>query len=342
MPETQRWRVSAHFPEPDIIARAAALLMAGGRVAFPTETVYGLGAHALDEAAVQGIFAAKGRPSTDPLIVHLAKASQLPHVAAEVPPLAWALAGRFWPGALTLVLPRHSAVPLAVTAGRATVAVRVPSHPVAQALLVAAGVPVAAPSANRFARPSPTTADHVLADLDGRIEAVLDAGPSTVGIESTVLDLTQEPPVILRPGGVTWEDLRVYIPSVTLRPAYLGPGVAAVAPGQLLKHYAPQAALTVFDGPQALPALRQAAQAHPAAILIAFDEDDLSGLSNISLRWGPRYDQERQAQQLFAVLRAADNLHPPSLLAMLPTPGGLGEALRDRLRRAAEGRVVET
>ncbi len=341
MYETQRWQVDAGSPDPAIIAQAAAMLRAGRRVAFPTETVYGLGAHALDEAAVRGIFAAKGRPSTDPLIVHLAEASHLTQVAAAVPPLARTLAAHFWPGALTLILPRHPAVPLAVTAGRDTVAVRVPHHPVANALLVAADVPVAAPSANRFARPSPTTADHVLADLDGLIEAVLDAGPTRIGVESTILDLTQQPPVILRPGGVPLEALQAVAPAVVARPAFLLADEPAPAPGQLLKHYAPHAPLTVFDGPGALAALRLAAQANPATVIMAYTEDDLPGLTNPVVRWASRHDPAALAHHLFAVLRQADALATPPapILAVLPPPGGLGEAVRDRLRRAAEGRV---
>lgn len=178
---------------PAAIALAATLIRRGELVAFPTETVYGLGGHALDEQAVQAIFTAKGRPASDPLIVHLADRRDLPHVAASIPPLAAQLAATFWPGPLTLIVPRHPQVPLAVTAGRETVAVRVPAHPVAQALLQAAEVPVAAPSANRFGHTSPTTADHVLADLNGRIAAVIDGGPTPIGIESTVLDCTTTP-----------------------------------------------------------------------------------------------------------------------------------------------------
>lgn len=340
MPVTQRWPVSVSSPDPAIMARAAQVIVAGGRVAFPTETVYGLGAHALDEAAVQGIFTAKGRPSTDPLIVHLAEASQLPQVTQTVPPLAHALAERFWPGALTLILPRAPVVPLAVTAGRPTVAVRVPNHPVARALLQAAGVPVAAPSANRFARPSPTTADHVLADLDGRIEAVLDAGPTAIGVESTIVDVTQDPPVILRPGGLTLADLRAVAPTLEARPAFVAGDEPALAPGQLLRHYAPSAPLTVFDGPGALAALRQTAQANPAAVIIAFAEDDLAGLPNPVIRWASQHHPAALAHTLFTVLRQAETLAPPAILAHMPPPAGLGEALRDRLRRAAEGRVL--
>src|SRR5262245_22416754 len=188
-------------PEPAVIQQAASVIRAGGLVAFPTETVYGLGANALDATAVARIFAAKGRPASDPLIVHIAAFAQLDDIAEQIPPLARELAAAFWPGPLTLVLRRRSIVPANVSAGRETVAVRMPAHPVALALCGAAGVPIAAPSANLFTRTSPTEAEHVLEDLAGRIDLLLDGGPTPIGLESTVLDLTQSPPALLRPGG---------------------------------------------------------------------------------------------------------------------------------------------
>ena len=200
--------------DPAAVEQAARLVRAGRLVAFPTETVYGLGADATNTDAVERIFAAKQRPHSDPLIVHLAAAAALPSVVQGVPPLAWALAERFWPGPLTLVLRRAEGIPPVVAAGGPTVGVRVPNHAVARELIARAGVPIAAPSANRFMHTSPTTAAHVLADLDGRVDCVLDAGPCSVGVESTVLDLTRDPPRILRPGGVTFEALRALVPNV--------------------------------------------------------------------------------------------------------------------------------
>src|SRR5690349_641067 len=199
---------------PEAIALAANLLRAGEVVAFPTETVYGLGADATSEAALQRIFVAKERPLSDPLIVHLADASHLAEVARAIPPEAERLAERFWPGPLTLVLRRLARIPALVAAGGDTVGVRIPAHPVAQALLRAADLPIAAPSANRFMHTSPTTAAHVLADLDGRIACILDGGPTTVGVESTVVDLTTNPPRLLRPGGVTLQALRAILPDI--------------------------------------------------------------------------------------------------------------------------------
>jgi len=236
------------------LERAAALLRAGKLVAFPTETVYGLGADAMNAEAVKGIFAAKERPYSDPLIVHLPTAEHIFQVAARIPAIVQELARHFWPGPLTLILPRRPDIPPVVTAGGDTVGVRVPGHPIARALLFAAGVPVAAPSANRFMHTSPTTAAHVLADLEGRIDCVLDGGPCGVGVESTVLDITISPPRILRPGGVTLEALRTLLPDVqgpdqraSAETEAAAPAASARAPGQMPRHYAPHTRLVVFD-----------------------------------------------------------------------------------------------
>src|SRR5437763_8542920 len=223
------------------IASAADVLRSGGLVAFPTETVYGLGANALDADAVGRIFAAKGRPAANPIIVHVADAAGVGAVVADWPDAAARLAERFWPGPLTLVLPKRDAVPDVVTAGGPTVAVRVPAHPVAHALLRAAGVPVAAPSANRSSELSPTTAGHVLHGLGGRIDLILDAGPCPGGIESTVLDVTNDPPRLLRPGLVTPAQIEAVIGPIQRfgEPA----GSVLRSPGLLAKHYAPRAPL---------------------------------------------------------------------------------------------------
>src|SRR3954470_23347993 len=259
-------RVDPLAPEEAAIRQASEILLRGGLVAFPTETVYGLGANALDTAAVQRIFGAKGRPASDPLIVHIAAIDQLDSVAADVPALAQLLAQAFWPGPLTLVLKRRPAIPATVSAGRDTVAVRMPDHAVPLALARAAGVPIAAPSANLFTRPSPTTAAHVLEDLDGRIDLLLDGGPTAIRLESPVLDLTSAQPMLLRPGGISIEALRQYIPDLSFTPRYLQSDAAEPAPaspGMLLKHYSPRAELLLFAGPpeRALAQMRQAALA---------------------------------------------------------------------------------
>src|SRR5689334_13421490 len=288
MPQTLILAVSPTGEPASAIARAAALLREGKLVAFPTETVYGLGADATDPDAVAAIFAAKERPASDPLIVHIADLEQLASVVAQTPPLALKLAERFWPGPLTLVLPRAASIPLNVTAGGPTVGVRMPSSVVAQKLLRAAGVPVAAPSANRFMRTSPTTAAHVMADLDGRIDCVLDGGPCAVGVESTVLDLTTTPPRILRPGAVTLEALREIAPGIE-GPATIDAGADARAPGQMERHYAPLTPLIVFAGrgERALAAIRaeaEAALAQGKRVGALLPDNEISALDGLDVR----------------------------------------------------------
>jgi L-threonylcarbamoyladenylate synthase len=348
-------RVHPADPDPEDIARAAACLRDGGLVAFPTETVYGLGAHALDRAAVARLFEAKGRPASDPLIVHVIGVDHLPPLVQHVPDAARVLAERFWPGALTLVLGRSSVVPDAVTAGLDTVAVRVPSHPVARALLLAAGVPVAAPSANLFSRPSPTTAAHVMADLDGRIDMVVDGGSTEVGIESTVLDLSQTPPVVLRPGAVTLDMLRRVLPGVTEGAGLPGPSGSMPSPGLLAKHYSPRAPLMLYEGaaeavlPRLLHDARVALAAGQRVGIVAPDEDRPACEAFMgSTDWfvarylGPIDDLALVASRLYAVLREVDAAAVDLILAHgLPATSGLGVAVQDRLRRAAAGRTVD-
>lgn len=346
--ETRLLQVDPRQPQPDRIEQAAAVLRAGGLVAFPTETVYGLGANALDPAAVARIFAAKERPASDPLIVHLHSLDQLGEIARDVSPLALALAAAFWAGPLTLVLPRHPSIPASVSAGRETVAVRMPAHPVALALLRAAAVPVAAPSANRFSRPSPTSATHVLADLDGRVDLILDAGNTPVGVESTVLDLTQTPPQVLRPGGISLEVLREHLPDVIYSPRYLKADEDAAAPGMLLRHYSPSAALILYRGTGAVEAMMQQARAEIAAGkrvgILTVDEaiTHFESLEGVLFSLGSREDAEQMAQHLFAGLRTLDEQGVDVILAHSPAENGIGLAIYDRLLRAAEGHVVET
>jgi L-threonylcarbamoyladenylate synthase len=301
------------------MARATALLRAGEVVAFPTETVYGLGGNARDAAAVARIFAAKARPSFNPLIVHVPDLS----AAAEIARLdarAMALAAAFWPGPLTLVLAVRPGSGLSdlVTAGHPSVAIRVPAHPVARALLAASGLALAAPSANPSGRVSPTTAAHVAEELGGRVAAIIDGGPCSVGIESTIVDLTGPEASILRPGGVSAEDLsRVLGTDV---PQRQGDPDRPSAPGQLRSHYAPGATMRL-----------DATSAHRGEVLIGFGP--VTGRFTLS----PTGDLVEAASQLFAVLRAADALAGPGgAIAVAPIPNsGLGVAINDRLRRAA-------
>jgi L-threonylcarbamoyladenylate synthase len=323
------------------IARAAECLRAGGLVAFPTETVYGLGAHALDAGAVRRLFEAKGRPANDPLIVHVASADDVRALVARIPSHGELLASRFWPGPLTLVMPKSARVPGEVTAGLDTVAIRMPAHPVARALLEAAQIPVAAPSANLFSRPSPTSAQHVLQDLDDRIDLVIDGGSTMVGLESTVLDLTGEVPVVLRPGAVTLEMLREVVPGVEVRGDAGGP---MRSPGMLSKHYAPRAPLVLFQGPPdaALDALvtraQQAAGNGRRVGVLAMREDvDAFGEFPVCVtEMGTSRDLTGIGSRLYAALRELDAAGVDIIFARdIEADDGLGRAIRDRLRRAA-------
>jgi L-threonylcarbamoyladenylate synthase len=334
------------------IAHAAALLRAGKLVAFPTETVYGLGADATNPEAVASIFRAKGRPLHDPLIVHIAETSSLAEVAESVPDLALRLAERFWPGPLTMVLPRGPRIPPLVTASGPTVGVRLPAHPVAHALIAAAGIPVAAPSANRFMHTSPTTAAHVLADLDGRIACVLDGGQCAVGVESSVVDLTTAPPRLLRPGGTGLEALRELLPDLVLpeeRVADMPSAEApARAPGQLQRHYAPHARLVAFDGDgiaattAVAEAAREAVARGEAVGALVSDEEApaLAGLGARIVTLGPAGDLAAIARNLYACLRELDEASITLIVTHTFAGGGLGLALRDRLRRAAGGQLT--
>jgi len=346
---TQILAIDPETPDATLIARAAALLRDGALVAFPTETVYGLGANALDDEALGRIFEAKQRPRSDPIIAHIASSAQLYTLARDIPAVAARLADAFWPGPLTMILKRAEAVPDAIAEGRDTIAVRMPAHPVARALITAAGVPVGAPSANTFTRPSATTADHVKQDLFGRIAMILDGGPSTIGLESTVLDLTASAPRVLRPGGVTLEALRSVIPEVGFSPAYVSVTMGSDAPGQMLKHYSPRARVLLFRGAgdeQCLHALRERARseaqrgARVGALL--FDEDaDLLADPAIVKHLGAIHDLEAVSQRLFASLRDLDAEGVDVILVRDPGRAGLGTALWDRLLRAAEGAVID-
>jgi L-threonylcarbamoyladenylate synthase len=324
------------------IAEAAHILRSGGLVAFPTETVYGLGAHALDAQAVRGIFEAKQRPANDPIIVHVYAANQISPLAVTTP-LMWKLAERYWPGPLTLVLHKRACVPAEVTAGLDTLAVRVPAHPIARALLVATGLPIAAPSANLFGRPSPTRGEHVLHDLDGRIDAVLDGGSATVGVESTIVDISSMPPRLLRPGGLATEDIEGVL-GVRLLPPPATANGAQLAPGLLPTHYAPRTGLTLVIGPptRARPRLLSEVSAaltsgHRVGVLaVQEDRHDIPPEARFELV-GAWSDPSKTATRLFDAIRSLDAAGLDVIFAReLADPSiGLGQALADRLRRAA-------
>ncbi len=329
---------------PENIALSAKMILKGRLVAFPTETVYGLGANALDEKAVRRIFTAKGRPTADPLIVHLSGLQQIEQAASAVPQVARRLAEAFWPGPLTLILPKQPRISHLVTSGLETVAVRVPDHPIALALLREAGIPIAAPSANRFGHTSPTTAQHVWHDLNGRVEIILDGGAAPLGVESTVLDVSTTPPRILRPGGVTREMLENVIGEVVILSHKRKAEKGLPSPGLLEKHYAPRAGMIFFKGGnthQAMFSQLAAEQALGKKVgILAADEDtrafEMAGA--VVYRLGT--DLESIARHIYAGMRWLDSQSVDLILCRDFGEGGLGLAIRDRLTRAAN-RIVE-
>ena len=337
-------------PGPEAYRRAAGLLSEGQLVAFPTETVYGLGANALDAKAVLSVFEAKGRPADNPLIVHIHSRDQLPDLC-EIPPLAPVLMEAFWPGPLTLLFPKKVAVPDEVTAGLPTVAIRMPSHPVAAEMLRVSGLPVAAPSANTSGRPSPTTAAHVFEDMQGKIPLILDGGACDVGLESTVLDLCHGRPVILRPGGVTKEMLEsvlgieVALAGSILRP--LKEDEVALSPGMRYRHYAPKGCVTLLDGEasRVVPKLRELCldmrSRGKKSCVLCFTEH-VSSLADCDPHdIGSLTAPDETAHCLFDTLRRLDEEGMEEVFSEILPPEGLGLAVMNRLGRAASFRILK-
>ncbi|MBA3075780.1 MAG: threonylcarbamoyl-AMP synthase [Anaerolineae bacterium] len=339
-------KIDPRQPDLEKIRQAAASLLEGNLVAFPTETVYGLGANALNRKAVERVFYAKGRPFQDPLIVHIASLQMLYDVAQNVPNEALSLIDQFWPGPLTLILPRHPSIPAEVSAGLNTVAVRMPSHPIALALIEHAGVPIAAPSANRFGHTSPTSAAHVLADLDGKIDLLIDGGVPIVGVESTVLDLTQQSPVILRPGGVTHEELMKVLDSVLLRgdESSRDQKDPMPSPGMLSRHYAPQTTLILIESENSTNACKRLISEATLLIesgkrvaILSADEDALI-FEQLGVRIetiGSSQNLAQIANRLYSAIRLLDEEKMDFILVRSYGSKGLGLAILDRLRRAA-------
>ena len=319
------------------IARAGELLREGKLVAIPTETVYGLAANALDGSAVAKIFAAKGRPMDNPLIVHIARTEDILPLVGEFPARARALAEAYWPGPMTMILPKADCIPREVSAGLSTVAVRFPSHPAAQAIIRAAGVPLAAPSANSSGKPSPTCAEHVLLDMDGRIDAVLDGGDCGVGVESTVVTLASERPRLLRPGGITPEQLRAVLGDLEIDPAVtqkLAEGQQAISPGMKYKHYAPAAAVTILRGTRQAYLDYVNAHAQSGVFALCFAEDG-PALRVPFVSYDSEEDSASQARLLFDALRLLDERGAKQVFARCPSQEGVGLAVYNRLIRAA-------
>jgi L-threonylcarbamoyladenylate synthase len=334
--QTEIVHVNPEKPQPEAIGRAAAVLRGGGLVAFPTETVYGLGANALNAAASARIFVAKGRPPNNPVIVHVPGPDEAKRVVAVWPATAARLAERFWPGSLTLVLPKSDIVADIVTAGGPTVAVRVPAHPVALALLHASGVPVAAPSANLAGQLSPTRAEHVLRGLAGRIDMILDGGPAAGGLESTVLDLSRSPPRLLRPGLIMPADIEAIIGPIERSPAGVPPGEQVLpSPGMLARHYAPRAPLECVAGDNEASVEALARRGIRVGwVRWGGSETDQPQLPGVSIVVMPS-EPAAYAAQLYAVLHMLDDSGVQRIVAELPPDAEEWLTVRDRLRRAS-------
>ena len=333
----------------DVMDRAGKLIAEGELVAFPTETVYGLGGDALDPDASRKIYAAKGRPSDNPLIVHIAEFDDMKRVAREVPEQARKLADAFWPGPLTMIVWKSDAVPEATTGGMQTVAVRMPNHPVALELIRRSGCLIAAPSANTSGRPSPTEAQHVAEDLSGKIAMILDGGPVGIGIESTIIDLTEEKPMILRPGYITPETLS----EVLQEDVVIDPGIIAAddtrkpkAPGMKYKHYAPKAEMIIVDGAQdaviaKINELTAAKRAEGKKVaVIATDETKERYDAQVILNMGRRSDEDAIAQHLYKLLRECDALEVGEIYSECFQTARIGQAIMNRLLKAAGHTVI--
>lgn len=334
------------------LTEAAGILKTGGLVAFPTETVYGLGANALNEDAAKKIYAAKGRPSDNPLIAHISCMDELRAIVAEIPDAAKQLAERFWPGPLTMVFKKKAIVPYGTTGGLDTVAVRMPSDPVANRLIRLAGVPVAAPSANTSGRPSPTRAEHVIEDMNGKIEMIIDGGAVGIGVESTIVDVSGEVPTLLRPGAITYEMLTEILGKVDIDPAIQGPvgeGVKPKAPGMKYRHYAPRAAMTLVEGTMEnvvayISREAEKALADGKRVGIICTEESRGGYpagGAISLEViGSRAHEETVAHNLFAVLRDLDERNVDCIFSESFSEDHIGQAIMNRLCKAAGYHIV--
>ena len=322
---------------------AAAIVRRGGLLGIPTETVYGLGADALNEDACRRIYEAKGRPQNNPLIIHIPDMSWLPRYCRDIPPAAYALARRFWPGPLTMILPRADCVPLRTTGGLDTVGIRCPDHPVTLEIIRRAGVPIAAPSGNTSGRPSPTTAQHMVEDMWGKIHGIADGGPCGVGVESTIIDLTCTPPRLLRPGGLPLEDLEEVLGEVIVDEAVTAEpeaGKAPRAPGMAYRHYAPKAPVTVISGDPDRSAAYIKDNCDGESGIICFHEylDAFEGHTVYDL--GHNDNKAEQAHAVFDALRAFDETDVTKIFAQCPDSAGLGLAVENRLKKASGFHVI--
>ncbi len=347
--KTKVIRIDENNIDKDAVQEAGNILRQGGLVAFPTETVYGLGGDALSADSSAKIYAAKGRPSDNPLIVHISNMEALTKIVNKVPEEAYLLADKFWPGPLTMIFEKSDIVPLATTGGLNTVAVRMPSHKVARALIDAAGGYVAAPSANRSGRPSPTVAKYVIEDLDGRVEMIIDGGEVNIGLESTIIDLTGEKPMILRPGYITQTMLEEALGQVEVDKALLhaDSDVAPKAPGMKYRHYAPKGSLTVVEGePEKVTAyineqLNVLKEKGKKSGVIATDETANLYVADSVKSAGSRQDEKAVAKHLFRILREFDEEEVEVMFAEAFSRKGVGQAIMNRLLKAAGHHVIQ-
>ena len=343
--------MDAEHLDMEAIQKAGKILKEGGLVAFPTETVYGLGGNALDPKASMKIYAAKGRPSDNPLIVHIADIDDLAKITTEIPKGARILAEKYWPGPLTMILPKADIVPKSTTGGLDTVAIRMPSHPIAKELIRQSGVYIAAPSANLSGRPSPTKAEHVIEDLSGRIDMIIDGGEVGIGLESTIVDLTGDVPMVLRPGYITLEMLREVLGNVEVDPAVLSrevkPGIVAKAPGMKYRHYAPKGQLTIVEGEtkQVVASILQMVhdkqkEGYKVAV-IAAQETANCYPSGIVYSIGSRKCEGSIAAGLYDILREMDHLGAEYIFAESFEDDNLGQAIMNRMLKAAGYHIVK-
>lgn len=337
-------------PRDEELSEAAKILRHGGLVAFPTETVYGLGANALDEGAAARIYAAKGRPSDNPLIAHISCIEELPALVREIPEAGKRLAEKFWPGPLTMIFPKKSVVPDGTTGGLDTVAIRMPSDPVANRLIRLAGVPIAAPSANISGRPSPTRAEHVIEDMNGKIEMILDGGEVGIGVESTIVDVSGPVPVLLRPGAVTLEMLKEVLGNVETDAAVFGPlgdGVKPRAPGMKYRHYAPKADMVLVEGEMSRVVryinreTKKAMEAGKRVGIICTQESRARYPMGFLAVVGSREHEETVAHNLFSVLRDFDGQAVDCIFSESFSEDRLGQAIMNRLCKAAGYHIIK-
>ncbi|QXM07377.1 L-threonylcarbamoyladenylate synthase [Crassaminicella indica] len=347
--ETKVYEIDPKAIDEAQLEASAQVLRSGGTVAFPTETVYGLGANALDEKAVKKIFEAKGRPSDNPLIVHISKLNELDALVEEIPPNAKKVMERFWPGPITIILKRTDKIPDVITAGLDTVAIRMPSHPIANKLIEMAGVPVAAPSANLSGKPSPTKAEHVIHDLKGKVDVIISGGNCDVGLESTVVDMTGNIPMILRPGGVTKEHLEEIFEKVEVDKAIEEGNQALTpkSPGMKYTHYSPQAEVIILEGDmesvvKAIHKLQEEKEAQGLRVgIMCTDETKKLYKNGVVISMGSRKDLATIANHLFAVLRQFDAAGVDIIYAEGVEQKLLGHAVMNRMIKAAGYHVVK-